>query len=118
MARIMLCIKAMIATSKQMPTILFDEIDTGISGETASRMAGILQQMSEKTQAICITHLPQIAAKGNTHYKVYKEDNGPTETHIVCLDEQGRQQEIAKMLSGERITTEAMQNAQALLKGN
>ena len=116
-ARIMLCIKAMIANSTQLPTILFDEIDTGVSGETAARMAGILREMGNRTQIVCITHLPQIAAKADVHYKVYKDEGEQTETHILQLDEAGRVQEIAKMLSGECITDEAVRNAQSLLAG-
>ncbi len=115
-ARLMLCIKALLAQKKQLPTLIFDEIDTGVSGEIASRMGHIMQQMGEKMQLISITHLPQIAALGATHYKVYKQDNEDfTESHIICLNNEERVQEIAQMLSGSEVTKEAVANAKRLL---
>lgn len=117
-ARVMLSLKAMIAGAVKLPTIIFDEIDTGVSGEIADRMAGIMQEMGRnERQVISITHLPQIAARGNVHYKVYKEDNDTeTNSHIRCLTPQERVEEIAHMLSGATLTEAALANAQALLK--
>lgn len=115
-ARVMLVLKAIIAQQKEMPTIIFDEIDTGVSGTMAERMGQVMQQISTRAQVICITHLPQIAALGSNHYKVYKEegDDG-TESHITPLNETQRVEEIAHMLSGEHLTPEALANAQTLL---
>ena len=112
----MLVLKAIIAQQKEMPTIIFDEIDTGVSGTMAERMGQVMQQISTRAQVICITHLPQIAALGSNHYKVYKEegDDG-TESHITPLNETQRVEEIAHMLSGEHLTPEALANAQTLL---
>lgn len=118
-ARLMLCIKSLIATTSDLPTIIFDEIDTGISGEVASKTATVLQKMSKQVQVICISHLPQIASKGSVHYKIYKEDSTErTETHVVQLKETERAQEIAKMLSGDQVTDAALQNAHDLLAGS
>lgn len=118
-ARLMLCIKSLIATASNLPTIIFDEIDTGISGEIASKTAVVLQEMSKEVQVICISHLPQIASKGSVHYKIYKEDSSETtKTHVVQLEENERAQEIAKMLSGAQVTDAALQNAHDLLKGS
>jgi len=115
-ARVMLSMKALIAGSAQLPTILFDEIDTGVSGEIAHKMGLIMQEMSEQMQVISITHLPQIAAKGNTHYKVYKQDTEEeTSSHIQLLSGSERILELAQMLSGETPTEAALQNAKELL---
>lgn len=115
-ARVMLSMKAMIAGSTHLPTIIFDEIDTGVSGEIADKMASIMQEMSEKMQVISITHLPQIAAKGNTHYKVYKKDTeNSTNSYICRLTPTERIQELAHMLSGASLTEAAIENAKALL---
>ncbi len=115
-ARLMLCIKALLAQKQALPTLIFDEIDTGVSGEIASRMGHIMQTMGKQMQVISITHLPQIAALGSQHYKVYKADNADfTETHIRCLTQEQRIQEIAQMLSGSQITDAAIHNAQELL---
>lgn len=117
LARLMLCIKSMVANSVDMPTILFDEIDTGVSGDIADRMGQIMLEMSEGRQVISITHLPQIASKGKTHYKVYKADNADsTETQIKQLTPDERIIEIATMLSGNQITQSAINNAKELLK--
>lgn len=117
LARLMLCIKSMVANSVDMPTILFDEIDTGVSGDIADRMGQIMLEMSEGRQVISITHLPQIASKGKTHYKVYKADNADsTETQIKQLTPDERIMEIATMLSGNQITQSAINNAKELLK--
>lgn len=117
-ARVMLSIKAMIAGAVKLPTIVFDEIDTGVSGEIADRMADIMQEMGEQNrQVISITHLPQIASRGCAHYKVYKKDNDTeTNSHIRRLDSEERVEEIAHMLSGATLTEAALSNAKALLK--
>lgn len=116
-ARVMLSLKAMIAGAVKLPTIIFDEIDTGVSGSIAEKMALIMKQMGEQNrQVISITHLPQIAARGIAHYKVYKEDteNG-TNSHIRLLNTEERVKEIANMLSGTTLTEAALNNARALL---
>ncbi len=118
-ARLMLCIKALLAQKQELPTLIFDEIDTGVSGEIASRMGHIMQDMGQQMQIISITHLPQIAALGKSHYKVYKVDNEIfTETHIACLTPDQRIQEIAQMLSGNTVTDAAIHNAKDLLQNN
>lgn len=116
-ARVMLSVKAMIAGAVRLPTIVFDEIDTGVSGEIADRMADIMQEMGEQDrQVISITHLPQIAARGCAHYKVYKQDNETeTNSHIRSLADEERVEEIAHMLSGATLTEAALNNAKALL---
>lgn len=116
-ARVMLSVKAMIAGAVKLPTIVFDEIDTGVSGEIADRMADIMQEMGEQDrQVISITHLPQIAARGCAHYKVYKQDNETeTNSHIRRLTDEERVEEIAHMLSGATLTEAALNNARALL---
>lgn len=116
-ARVMLSVKAMIAGAVKLPTIVFDEIDTGVSGEIADRMADIMQEMGvHNRQVISITHLPQIAARGEAHYKVYKQDNdNETNSHIRRLTDDERIEEIAHMLSGATLTEAALNNARALL---
>lgn len=116
-ARVMLSLKAMIAGAVKLPTIIFDEIDTGVSGSIAEKMALIMQDMGRQNrQVISITHLPQIAARGIAHYKVYKEDTETgTNSHIRRLGNEERVQEIAHMLSGATMTDAAIQNARALL---
>lgn len=116
-ARVMLSLKAMIAGAVKLPTIIFDEIDTGVSGSIAEKMALIMQDMGRQNrQVISITHLPQIAARGIAHYKVYKEDTETgTNSHIRRLSDEERVQEIAHMLSGATLTEAAMNNARALL---
>src|SRR5690606_15593684 len=116
MSRIMLAVKAVLAEYKKLPTIVFDEIDTGVSGEIANKMAGILHQMSKSIQLLSITHLPQIAAKGDHHIKIYKEDsNDLTTTHLKVLDEEERIVEIAEMLGGKNVSEAAIANAKELL---
>ena len=116
LSRLMLSIKSLIAQLTALPTIVFDEIDTGISGETASKMGVMMQKISSDHQVIAITHLPQIASKGNVHYVVFKEETGKTvRTGINKLDKQERVKEIARMLSGEKLTDAAMENAKELL---
>jgi len=116
MSRIMLAIKAILANYSKLPTIIFDEIDTGVSGEIAIKMGEIMKEMSNTMQVFAITHLPQIAAKGNSHYKVSKRNVGETtisELNLLTLEE--RVQQIAEMLSGKDITDSALQHAKALL---
>jgi len=116
-SRIMLCLKSMLASSKQLPTIIFDEIDVGISGDVAEKMGYIMREMSLQMQVIAITHLPQIASKGKHHYAVNKKDTAnSTKTEIALLSEQERVYEVAKMLSGKELTEAALQNASHLLK--
>ncbi|WP_310993191.1 DNA repair protein RecN [Aequorivita marina] len=116
MSRIMLAIKSVLADYKKLPTIVFDEIDTGVSGEVANKMAGIMHVMSKKMQLLSITHLPQIAAKGDHHIKVYKEDkDNVTGTHLAVLDKEDRIVEIAKMLGGKNVSEAALANAKELL---
>lgn len=117
-SRLMLCIKAMIAKYENLPTLIFDEIDTGISGEVAAKMGNILKEMGLHSQIVCITHLPQIAAKGSSHYMVYKKDEEGTETHVKLLNQNERIEEISKMLSGTAISSAAIKNAQDLLNNN
>lgn len=117
-ARVMLSLKAMISGAVKLPTIIFDEIDTGVSGKIAEKMADIMQEMSQRErQVISITHLPQIAAKGLTHYKVYKEETERgTTSKMLELNKNERISEIAQMLSGSEISEAAISNAKALLK--
>ncbi|MCR5179720.1 MAG: DNA repair protein RecN [Bacteroidaceae bacterium] len=119
-ARVMLSLKALISSSVNLPTIIFDEIDTGVSGQIAERMAVIMRQMGDGgRQVISITHLPQIAALGQHHYRVYKEDgDNATTSHIVELTPEERVSEIAHLLSGSELTEAAIENAKALLRGN
>ncbi|MCK9180230.1 MAG: DNA repair protein RecN, partial [Bacteroides sp.] len=116
-ARVMLSLKAMMVGKMQLPTIIFDEIDTGVSGEIAERMAIIMEEMSTNDkQVISITHLPQIAARGKTHYKVYKKDDEhQTHSHINELNDNERVEEIAQMVSGSTLTQAALDNAKELL---
>ena len=116
-ARVMLSLKAMIAGAVKLPTIIFDEIDTGVSGSIAEKMALIMEDMGRQNrQVISITHLPQIAARGIAHYKVYKEDTETgTDSHIRKLTDEERVEEIAHMLSGTTMTEAAVQNARSLL---
>ena len=115
-SRLMLAIKSLLIRQSDLPTIIFDEIDTGVSGEISGRMGEIMRKMSQSTQLIVITHLPQIASKGNTHYSVYKDNTGTqTETHIRRLTPDQRIKELASLLSGKTITEAAMMNARELL---
>lgn len=116
MSRLMLCIKSIMARLTAMPTVIFDEIDTGISGETAARVGAILKQMAKDHQVLAITHLPQIASKGNTHFLVYKEvKKSSTRSQLRILNDVERLNEIARMLSGEVLTDAALDNARVLL---
>ena len=116
LSRLMLSIKSLISNRNLLPSIIFDEIDMGVSGDIANKVGKILQQMSENMQVIAITHLPQIAAKGNNHYLVYKEtDEKSTISMIKKIEGEERIQEIAKMLSGEKVSAVAMENARELV---
>lgn len=115
LSRIMLGLKAIMARFTQMPTLVFDEIDTGVSGSAADKMGSLVCRMGKDMQVFAITHLPQVAAKGNAHYLVSKDSEGTT---IRRLDQEGRVQELARMLSGSVITGAAMENARALLQAN
>ena len=116
LSRIMLAVKAVVAHYKQLPTSIFDEIDSGISGEVAYKMAAILKSMSMTMQIITITHLPQIAAIGNQHIKIFKEDvNNVTETNMLVLNDQQRIDEIAEMIGGKNKSISAINQAKELL---
>jgi DNA repair protein RecN (Recombination protein N) len=112
----MLAIKYIISGSLGLPTIIFDEIDSGVSGEIAYRVGKMMKDMSAERQVITITHLPQVAAKGNQHFLVYKEEKSHgTQTRIKQLNKEERLAEIAGMLSGEQTTDAALANARELL---
>lgn len=117
-ARVMLSLKAMISGAVKLPTIIFDEIDTGVSGKIAEQMAAMMAEMgAQDRQVISITHLPQIAARGTTHYKVYKEETAQgTATRMLMLSDEERVGEIAQMLSGSSVSAAAIENAKVLLK--
>lgn len=116
-SRFMLSLKALISSKKNQPTIIFDEIDTGVSGTIADKLGQVMNRMGKYQQVISITHLPQIASKGNQHYKVVKsERNEKTISELVLLNNDERIQELATMLSGNEITNEAIENAKVMLK--
>ncbi len=116
LSRIMLAIKSILANYRQLPTLMFDEIDTGVSGEISQKIGNIMKQMSRKMQIFTITHLPQIAAKGESHYKVLKtQEKGKTITNMVKLNAQERVVEIATMLEGDKISSSAVAHAKQLL---
>lgn len=116
-SRLMLCLKAMIAGFTALPTIIFDEVDTGVSGDIADKMGDIMQDLGTKMQVFAITHLPQIAAKGEEHYFVYKQDTEErTVTQIKRLDKSERIKEVARMLSGASLTEASIANAKELLR--
>ena len=118
-ARLMLSLKALTAKNKALPTIIFDEIDTGVSGTMAEKMAQTMQQIAEHCQVLCITHLPQIAALGAYHYRVYKiEGADKTTSHISLLSQEERIKEVAHMLTGSEMTEAAINNAKSLLRIN
>ena len=115
-SRLMLCLKAMIAGATSLPTILFDEIDTGTSGDIADRLGNIMKKMSLDMQVISITHLPQIASKGDAHLLVFKDETeNEVNTNIKVLTQQERVDEIARMLSGSEVSAEAIENARVML---
>jgi DNA repair protein RecN (Recombination protein N) len=116
LSRLMLSIKSLIAKRTALPTIIFDEIDTGISGEIALKVGNIMKQLAENMQVITITHLAQIASKSGTHFRVFKDESGSqTRTNIQELTTEDRITEIAKMLSGDKPGEFALQNAKELL---
>ena len=116
LSRIMLAIKFILSKYMHLPTIMFDEIDSGVSGEISNKMASIMQQMSKSMQVFTITHIPQIAAKGDTHFKVFKEDvNNVTQTQLKKLNPDERIVEIAQMLGGVNISNSALAHAKQLL---
>jgi DNA repair protein RecN (Recombination protein N) len=112
----MLAIKYLISDSYGLPTIIFDEIDSGVSGEIADKVGNLIKQMADNMQVINITHLPQVASKGDHHYLVYKSlVNAKSATFIKLLDKEERLNEIAKMLSGDSVSGAAIENAKVLL---
>jgi DNA repair protein RecN (Recombination protein N) len=112
----MLAIKSVIASRSLLPTIIFDEIDTGVSGEISIKVGNIMKRMTSTTQVLAITHLPQIAAKADTHLKVYKQIEGErTLSRMTILDTDSRVEEIAKMLSSEKMTESALATAKELM---
>ncbi|MBD0287215.1 MAG: DNA repair protein RecN, partial [Flavisolibacter sp.] len=116
LSRLMLCIKSLVATSMNLPTLIFDEIDTGISGEAARQVGIIMKHLAGARQVICITHQPQIAGKADAHYLVYKGVKGNTvTTGVRKLDTDERIVAIAKMLSGEKPTAAALENAREMV---
>ena len=118
LSRLMLCIKSLVAKSMNMPTLIFDEIDTGISGEAAKQVGVIMKELAEARQVICITHQPQIAGKADAHYLVYKavrDDTVTTGVRLLNTDE--RIVAIARMLSGEKPTAAALENAREMVAG-
>ena len=116
MSRIMLAVKAVLAQYSKLPTIIFDEIDTGVSGEIANKMAFIMEEMSANMQVFSITHLPQIAARGKQHYKVFKETIGnQTQSQIIRLTQEQRIQELAEMIAGKDVSEAAINHAKSLL---
>lgn len=116
-SRLMLVVKAIIANRMRLPAIIFDEIDTGVSGDIASRMGDLMKEIAEHIQVIAITHLPQVAARGDSHHKVYKQDNDTsTNTHIITLDDDQRLDELALMLSGDSSNAAARETAKSLIE--
>lgn len=119
MSRIMLALKAIMAGYANMPTMIFDEIDTGVSGSVADRMGSVICAMGDNMQVFAITHLPQVAAKGSAHYVVTKTSSGDrTVSEIRRLSDSERVMEIARMLSGAELTDAAVANAKSLLSNS
>ena len=118
LSRVMLAIKAVLSDAEDTPTLVFDEIDTGISGITAQRIGGMLKKLAEKRQLLVITHLPQIAAMADEAFRIgKKEEGGKTYTDITPLDSEGRVEELARMLGGDQVTDAILQSARELLTG-
>ena len=116
LSRLMLAILVVLAKTKSLPTLIFDEIDTGVSGDVAAKMAKVFEKLGQKSQLVAITHLPQIAGKGKIHYHVFKSDSeDKTRTKVVQLSTEERVGELAKMMSGEKVTESAIENAKQLL---
>ena len=117
LSRLMLSIKSAVSDYNYIPTLIFDEIDTGVSGEVAAKIGGIMRQMGQSLQLISITHLPQVASQAEHHYFIYKDNEGErTQSHIRLLDSAERIGEIAKMLSNDKVTPEALKAAEVLLR--
>ena len=117
LSRLMLSIKSAVSDYNYIPTLIFDEIDTGVSGEVAAKIGGIMQQMGRSLQLISITHLPQVASRAEHHYFIYKDNEGArSQSHIRLLDTEARITEIAKMLSNDKVTPEALRAAEVLMK--
>jgi DNA repair protein RecN (Recombination protein N) len=117
LSRVMLSLKSLLTRNNNLPTIIFDEIDSGVSGEVADKVGQILSAMGKYMQVINITHLPQVASRGNMHYHVYKDDiDDSTFTRVKLLSYDERIMEVAKLLSGSEVTETAMKNARELLK--
>ncbi len=118
-SRVMLALKSLVAHRSKLPTIIFDEIDTGVSGRIADAMGGIICRLAEDMQVVNITHLPQVASKGDTHFLVYKEETEEgASSRIRRLDSEERRLEIAKMLSGSTVTEAALAQARVLLENS
>ncbi len=116
MSRIMLAVKSILSKYSNLPAIIFDEIDTGVSGEVSNRIAELMLAMSKNMQVITITHLPQVAAKGHHHYKVFKKEQGEViSSNIKLLNGDERLVELAEMLGGSKITESAIAHAKQLL---
>jgi DNA repair protein RecN (Recombination protein N) len=116
LSRLMLAVKSLISKKNLLPTMIFDEIDIGVSGKIADKVGNLLKELSGRAQVVAITHLPQIAGKGEAHYYVYKDsDNDITRTHIRLLEQEERVVEIAKLMSGEEVTDASMETARHLL---
>lgn len=115
-SRVMLAVKKIIAESDELPTLILDEIDTGVSGKVAEEIGNLMREMSSDMQLIVISHLAQVAAKGNNNYKVIKQDvSGKTQSTIVSLSDEEKLNEIAQLLSGSKITEAAMAQAKELI---
>ena len=117
LSRLMLSIKSAVSDYNYIPTLIFDEIDTGVSGEVAAKIGGIMRQMGGSLQLISITHLPQVASQAEHHYFIYKDNEGArSQSHIRLLATEDRVTEIAKMLSNDKVTPEALRAAEVLMK--
>ena len=118
LARIMLALKNVLAENELIGTLVFDEVDTGVSGRAAQKVAAKLAQVSRRKQVLCVTHLPQLAAMADTHFSVEKgESGGRTYTRVLRLDRERRKQELARLTGGERITAAMLAGAEELLDG-
>ncbi|UCE94355.1 MAG: DNA repair protein RecN, partial [Flavobacteriaceae bacterium] len=116
MSRIMLAVKSIVSGYSNLPAIIFDEIDSGVSGEVSNRIAEVMQKMSENMQVITITHLPQVAAKGHQHYKVFKEEaRSGISSNIKLMNDDERLVELAEMLGGSNLSDSALAHARQLL---
>lgn len=112
----MLCIKSIIARSMSLPTIIFDEVDTGVSGDVANKIGEMMGEICKRIQVLAITHLPQVAAHAHHHLMVYKtDDEDSTLTHVKALNEEEHVLEIARMLSGKDVNQAAIENAKSLI---